>query len=251
MKIRHLFVAVICCLFLTCKEDYNLTKIEGKRIEINDSLNSNSDIENFIRPYRERVDKELDSVIAYAKDYYQKGDGELNSTIGNLMADAILELGSPIYKTRTGHAIDIAMSNYGGIRADIDKGPITARTGYEIMPFENTLMILQMKGSKLKKLVDYLCQGKRAHPIAGLTLKVNKDYELVEALVNSEQIEDDKIYHLATIDYLYNGGDGMGFLKENEGVHNLNYKLRNVLIDYFKKHDTIQPTVDDRFIKIN
>lgn len=242
---------LICCIILSCRKDYNLTKIEGQRIEINDSLKGDDNIEAFVKPFREFVDKELDSVIAYAKSNYFKDDGELNSTIGNLMADAIIELGSPIYESRTGNAIDVAMSNSGGIRADIDKGPITARTAYEIMPFENTLMIVKMKGSGIMQLVDYLCKGKRANPISGLSIKVDKEYELLEALVNGKPIEDDRIYHLATIDYLYNGGGGMRFLKQNEGVHNLNYKLRNVIIDYFKKYDTIQPVVDDRFIKVD
>ena len=249
MNNKLTILVCLLCLIYACKEDFSLVRIEGERIEINDSISENKEIEAFVTPYRERVDKELDAIIAYAKDNYAKTDGALNSTIGNLMADAIIELGSPIYKSRTGNSIDIAMSNYGGIRAPISKGPITARTGYEIMPFENTLMVLKMKGVQINKLVDYLANSSRAHPISGLSIEIDGNNKVISALVNGESIDDQKSYHLATIDYLYNGGGGMSFLKETESVHILDYKLRNVLIDYFKKYDTIQPMVDNRFIK--
>jgi len=55
---------------------------------------------------------------------------------------------------------------------------------------------------------------------------------------------------VATNDYLFNGGNDMTFFKPNESLYNLNYKIRNVLIDYFKKVDTINPVIDDRFIQI-
>ena len=55
---------------------------------------------------------------------------------------------------------------------------------------------------------------------------------------------------MATNDYLYNGGGNMTFFKPNEGLYNLDYKIRNLLIDYFKKVDTINPVIDDRFIQI-
>ena len=55
---------------------------------------------------------------------------------------------------------------------------------------------------------------------------------------------------MATNDYLYNGGDRMTFFQPNEGLHVLDYKIRNVLIDYFKKQDTLNPKRDRRFIQL-
>ncbi|HMC02386.1 MAG TPA: hypothetical protein VKN14_15205, partial [Flavobacteriaceae bacterium] len=59
-----------------------------------------------------------------------------------------------------------------------------------------------------------------------------------------------KTYYVATNDYLYSGGDNMTFFKPNDSLYDLNYKIRNALIDYFKKTDTIKPVIDDRFIQI-
>ena len=80
---------------------------------------------------------------------------------------------------------------------------------------------------------------------------MDNDYNLISATINNLPIENDKSYFVATNDYLYSGGDRMTFFKKNESLDILNYKIRNVLIDYFAKQDTLKPTIDDRFIKLN
>lgn len=229
----------------------HLERIEGKRIEINDSIKGVSKIADFIKPFRDHVNKNLDSVIAYSVDTYSKTDGDLNTAIGNLMADAIIEQSNPIFKSRTGHNIDIVLVNHGGIRAILSKGKITTRTAYEIMPFENSVVVTELKGLQVKELISYLQKAKRAHPISGLTIMLDKNYELIEAKVNGELIDDNKIYYVATNDYLYGGGDRMDFFQKSDTLHVLDYKIRNVLIDYFTKKDTINPVIDNRFIKTN
>lgn len=236
---------------MSCKQDYNLTRIEGKRIEINNSVSGNQDIEAFIKPFREHVNNDLDSVLAYSVDTYTKNDGELNTAIGNFMADAVKEMASPVFKTRTGNAIDIVMLNHGGIRSILSKGDVTTRTAYQIMPFENSVVVTGLKGTSVKEMINYLQKAKRAHPISGIKIKLNNDFELLEAKVQDKPIDDNKTYYVATNDYLYNGGDNMSFFRQGDSLHILDYKIRNVLIDYFKKVDTLDLHADDRFIKTN
>jgi 2',3'-cyclic-nucleotide 2'-phosphodiesterase (5'-nucleotidase family) len=251
MNIKYQILSLLLLCFLSCKNEHHLTKIEGSRLEINDSLNSDSSIDEFIKPYRENVNKTLDSVLAYSVDTYSKKDGELNTAIGNLMADAVLQESNPVFSSRTGENIDAVLLNHGGIRAILSKGDVTIRTAYEIMPFENSVVVADLKGKHVKELVNYLTLAKRAHPIAGLEVELDKDYNLKKALINGAIIEDDKTYHIATNDYLYNGGDRMTFFKSSDSLHVLNYKIRNVLIDYFSKKDTLNPKIDNRFIKTN
>ena len=85
-----------------------------------------------------------------------KKNGVLNTAIGNMMADVTLKLSNPIYNTRTGNNIDFVLLNHGGIRSIISKGDITLRSAYNIMPFENSIVVCQLKGSDLKELIDYL-----------------------------------------------------------------------------------------------
>ncbi len=250
MNFKYFIFFTVLLFFTGCKQQYLYpTKIEGKRIEINNSITKKNDIERFIKPFREHITKDLDSVLAYSVDTYSKNDGHLNTAIGNLMADAILELSTPIYKKRTGNNIDMAISNYGGIRAILPKGNVTARTVYELMPFENEIVVVELKGKYVKELIAYLQHSKQAHPISGLQIKLDKDYNLLEATINGKPIDDNKTYHIATHDYLYNGGGKMTFFKKSDTLYYLDYKLRNLLIDYFKKHDTLNPVIDNRFIQ--
>ncbi|NNC45212.1 MAG: hypothetical protein HKN99_04960 [Winogradskyella sp.] len=250
MSHKPFYILILICCFLACKENNNLTKIEGQRISISDSIQSNQEIETYIKPFRERIEKDLDSVLAYAVDYYSKTDGHLNTAIGNLMADAVYLEANPIFKKRVSKDIDIVLLNHGGIRASIPQGNVTTRTAFEVMPFENSVYVVALRGTQVQELVNYLAKAKRAHPIYGLKLVLNEDFTIESALVKGETIDNERLYYVATSDYLFNGGDNMIFFKANDTVYDLNYKIRNVLIDYFKKTDTISPVIDDRFIQL-
>ncbi len=251
MNSKYSLLFVLILIFISCKNENHITRIEGKQISISDSFQDNAEIEKFIRPFREHVIKDLDSVIAYAVDTYSKTDGHLNTAIGNLMVDAVHEQANPVFKSRTGKDIDMVLLNHGGIRSIISKGPITPRTAFQLMPFENNVVVAELKGKFVKDLVIYLQNARRAHPISNLKIIVDKDFGLIEAKINAAEIIDDKTYYIATSDYLYGGGDRITFFQNSDSLHVLDYKIRNVLIDYFKKVDTINPTIDDRFIQIN
>ena len=252
MTIKHILKLCFLLLIFSCNQDFHLTKIEGKRIDINESIASNQSIEDFIKPYRESVNKDLDSIISYAPKTYSKSDGELNTALGNLMADAVFSESNPIFNKRTGKNIDLVLLNQGGIRSIISKGNITARTAYGVMPFENAVVVTALKGEQVIQMMTYLSKAKRAHPVSKqLQLTLNNDFEIRSANINNKTIDIDKTYYIATNDYLYNGGDRMTFFHPNDSLYILDYKIRNVLIDYFKKTDTLNPKIDNRFIKLN
>lgn len=250
MNNKHFIIPVLICLFMGCKQNMHLNKIKGERLEINDSLAGVQEIEDFIAPYRERVNNDMNNVLSYAVDTYSKTDGELNTAIGNLMADAVYELSNPVFKTRTGSNIDMVILNHGGIRSIMSKGNVTTKTAYELMPFENEVLVVSMNGVIVKELVSYLQRAKRAHPISKLNIKLNADGSINQSTINGKSIEDNQLYHVATNDFLYEGGDRMTFLQKGDSLHVLDYKIRNILIDYFKKHDTLNPVIDNRFIQI-
>lgn len=250
MNFKNIFLVFGLLLIASCKVPMDVSKIEGKNVNINDSLQPVANIETFIKPYRENINKDLDSILAYSVDTYSKSDGHLNTAIGNLLADVIYEEAGPVFFKRTGEHIDFVLMNHGGIRAIISKGIITKRTAFELMPFENSIVVSKLPGANVKELLDYLAKAKRAHPISKLKIVLDKDGQVVESLVNQVPIDFNKTYNIATNDYLINGGDGMDFFKGSEAVYVLDYKIRNSLIDYFMKTDTLNPVIDDRFIQL-
>ncbi|WP_445735521.1 5'-nucleotidase C-terminal domain-containing protein [Mariniflexile sp.] len=250
MRFTYLIYLLYILLFFNCKhpKEY-LTKIEGKQISISDSLSINNDIDAFIKPYRDHIEKDLDSVLAYSIGTYSKTDGEFNTAIGNFMADAVFEETNPIFKSRTGKNIDFVFLNFGSIRSIIPKGNVTTRNIFEIMPFDNDIYIIAYKGNEIMGLVKEIVENKQAHPISKIKIVIDKNYNLVETTINNKEIDTSKTYYLAISDYMYNSR--LDSWIPNEGVYPLNYHIRNILIDYVKKIDTIKPAIDDRFVQID
>ena len=250
MKFKPFSICIGLLVFISCKAPISYNKIEGEQIAITDSLPADQSIESFIKPYRDHVNSSLDNILSYSVDTYSKSDGYLNTAIGNFIADAMYEQSNPIFKKRSGEDIDFVLLNHGGIRAIISKGNITTRTAFEIMPFENSIVVAKLKGEQIKELLDYLSRAKRAHPVSKIKIVLDADGGLKEATINGNMIDYNKTYNVLTNDYLFNGGDRMDFFKKRDTVYVLDYKIRNALIDYFTKTDTISPVIDDRFIQL-
>ena len=252
LKIKHFVVFVTFSFLYSCGEQQpNLQKIDAKQIVIDSSLATTESIETLVKPYRERIDQVLDSTLAYAPYPISKTDGELNTTAGNLMADIVLSEANPIFKSRTGHTIDLVLLNHGGIRSLISKGNVSSRTAFEVMPFENSIVVAELKGSSILKLASYLRDSGRPHPIAGLQLILDAKNEIQSISIQGKPLQEDKIYYVATSNYLVNGGDSMVFFEDALNITNTDYLIRNAMIDYFKKTDTLKPVVDNRFIKLD
>ena len=237
-------VVILFILFIPIES----CETQSNRIEINNTIESDKKIETYIVPYKNNVDAQMDDVLSYSPIDYDKKNGVLNTAIGNMMADVTLKLSNPIYNTRTGNNIDFVLLNHGGIRSIISKGDITLRSAYNIMPFENSVVVCQLKGSDLKELINYLILNKKAHPISGISIVLDKNYNLLNATINGEKIDQERVYHVATSDYLLKGGDQMNFFKKSKKNIILDYKIRNILIDYFKAVDTVSFKIDNRFI---
>ena len=219
-------------------------------ISIDNNIESDSTIIKYYLPYKENLEKSLmNKPIAYSEKTFKKNDGELNSTLSNMFADATYDMSNEIYKSISGENIDIVILNNGGIRSIISKGPISEKTAFELMPFENSIVVVKLKGSSIKKMINYLVKVKLPHPLKGLNIILKNDYTLLSATINNNEINEEKTYNVATTDYLLDGGDKMYFLAETIKSIDINYKMRDVLIDYFKKIDTLKLKVDNRFIR--
>lgn len=246
-----IFVTTLTLLsVLSCKTNATRTYlIEGKKIEVNASYEKNQAIESFILPFREHINNDLDSVLSFSPETLDKSKGEWQSNIGNFMADACMELANPVFSKQQNKSIDIVLLNSGGIRSIIPKGNITKRNAFEVMPFENSLIVVALKGEQIKAMAQHIISEKKPHPLNGLKIVINKENQIIKILFKEELIDTSKTYYVATSDYLANGGDNMTFFLKNEGVFDLNYKIRNVLIDYFYKYKTIEPSNLQRIIK--
>lgn len=252
LKIKQFVVFTTFCLLLACKSDTGqLVEIHGQQVPIDASLTAIDSIENFVAPYRTRIDQVLDSTLAYAPKSLLLDDGKHSSSMGNLMADIVFSETAPIFKSRTEKNLDFVVLNAGGVRSIISAGNVTARNAYEVMPFENYIVVVELSGSATRQLIDFLAKSARRHPISGMLIVVDKNRSLESITIQGEPFDESRSYFVATSDYLVQGGPSVGFFNEMVSVTDTDYLLRNAIIDYFKKVDTLQAVVDDRFIQLD
>lgn len=251
MRFNLFRLTIIIWVLVSCQKNHTKTHVESQRISVENSLQTDSTIEEFISPYRNRIEESMNELLCYSMDEYSKKDGELNTAIGNLMADAVFEQITPILFKRHNLKLDFVLLNHGGIRAPLPKGPVLMKTPFNIMPFENEVVVTQMRGEAIQNMLNYLTKVQRAHPVSGLELHITKSGKVNFLQIQNKPFDPNKIYNVATNDYLYKGGDRMEFFKQSDTVFIMNYKIRNVLIDYFQKQDTLNPKRDNRFIFVD
>ncbi len=253
VKLKNYNVAVkYFVLFLTFTASVScgpkkiyVSRIEGKEIGITDKNAEDQKIADFIKPYKESIDKDLNTVLAYAPQTLDK-NGQWQSAMGNLFADVVMAKGNPVFEKRENKAMDIVLLNHGGIRSIIPKGEVTTRTAFEIMPFENSLVVIALNGDAILDMIRYIVNEKKPHPLAGMTFTIAKNNEPTAIMIQGKPLELGKTYFVGTNDYLSNGGDNMLFFKKGTAKYDLDYKLRNILIDYFKEVDTVPLITDVR-----
>ncbi len=249
--LRYFVLILTVFFFLSCAEKkLHLNKIKGNQIPVTETLSQTDSIDQFIAPYRKHIDADLNSILAYSAEIIDK-KGVWQTKIGNLQSTITLAAADKVFKLRENKNATICILNNGGIRAIINKGNVTTRTAFELMPFENNLVVVALKGEQILEMVNYIIKEKKPHPLAGMTFTIDKNDVAKNILVQNQALNLQKIYYVATNDYLYNGGDNMNFFKKSVQMYDLDYKVRNVWIDYFKEVDTIPVVTDIRIVKEN
>jgi len=235
-------------LIIACKNNsHEVSKINAKQLKIGNEVKQDSSIIQLFTPYKKKMTNEITKSLSFSPKILERTDGNLQSTLGNLVADLSYEKANELFKNKTGKNVDFSMSNYGGIRAAIMKGDVTVSNAFELMPFDNTLVVVELNYDKIKALFNYFVAKKRAHPLSKniqLTIK-NDSYNV---LINGKAIKKDKTYFVSTSNYLQKGGDGMIFFSEPESLFDSNFLIRDAIVDYFESKDTLSANLDNRVI---
>jgi 2',3'-cyclic-nucleotide 2'-phosphodiesterase (5'-nucleotidase family) len=135
----------------------------------------------------------------------------------------------------------IALTNGGGLRADIPAGELTYGRLYEAMPFDNRFAVVEMKGKHVRRLLTTNIQrGSGFNSWGGLTAKARcKNGSLdVEIKVAGKLMTDDATYKVVTSDFLASGGDmsAIGRLKLPEGaIQVTDVIIRDAIADVLRK----------------
>ena len=189
----------------------------------------------------------LKTVVGHSAGEYLNLRTDPDLPLGNLFADALRAYGSELFKV----PMDFSVTNFGGIRVPMPKGAVTMEDISSMFPFKNYVCYVKMKGSALTELFEQLAGTKAFQATSGATIRV-KDHKLVSALVGGEPIDPNRIYNVATIDFLLDGGDKLNIGALAEDVTLSTVLLKEVMLWYVKgkeaKGEIIEAKADGRVI---
>ena len=225
------------------------------RILVDESIPADKDLEKLLAPYSEKV-LELSKVIGHLEGNLSKtgvGGGSLGYFVTNGMrAQAEAKLGKPV---------TLAIMNVGGLRkSEITAGELRASDIFELLPFENALVALDVTGAQLSKIIEVATRDAQAG--ARIQFKWNDrsraefiSGKLLDESGKEQEIDPNKIYTIVTIDYLLHvGGGAYAILHEAKSQTPLNLTLRDAIMNYVKSETAagrpVRSVIDDRFVQI-
>ena len=227
----------------------------ASRSVVDATVTEDADVEKMLAPYSEKV-RALSQVIGRLEGDLTKtgvGAGSLGNFVTNgMMAQARAKLKKPI---------SLAIMNAGGLRKnEIAAGELRASDIFELLPFENALVAVDVSGATLARLLQIVTRDAQAG--ARIQFKWNDqsraEYisgKLVDESGKELEIDPQKVYTVVTIDYLLRlGGGAYAILQEAKSSTPLNQTLRDAMMDYVKSETAagrpIRNIGDNRFVQI-
>jgi 2',3'-cyclic-nucleotide 2'-phosphodiesterase (5'-nucleotidase family) len=177
-----------------------------------------------LQPYRDSVERSMGVVVGQAIATLEKA--RPSSSLGNFMADAVLHMAAK----RFDRTVHFSLLNYGGIRlTQLPQGPVTRGKIFELMPFDNLIVLQELSGAQVQELLDFIAaQG--GWPVAGVSFTI-RNKKATDIIIAGKPFNLQQTYTIANSDYVANGGDGAAFMRSIPQATN-GYLVRDALFDY-------------------
>jgi 2',3'-cyclic-nucleotide 2'-phosphodiesterase/3'-nucleotidase len=222
--------------------------VEGELIEIRqtyaDKIESDADITALVEQYRETAAAQMERVVATLAVPLDKPSRQGEFALGRVIADA----------QRDATGTQIAVMNNGGIRRSLPAGPVTYNDLFELQPFGNTLVVLDLPGELLIETLEHALddEGPDAH-LSGMTVMydpaASRGRRVREArLASGDQIQPDRSYSVTANDFMATGGSGYRALMGATSATMTGIVDLEALVRYLEaRPQPIQPPVMDRW----
>lgn len=186
-------------------------------------------IAGMLKPYRDSMSVAMDKPVFHSPSRVSMSGLEDGDTpLGNFVTDAMLESARA----------DIAVVNSGGIRAPLPEGTITVGDVFTVLPFDNTIVTVPMKGWQVRQLFDFIAGriGKRGFAqIAGAEFVIRRN-RASDIRVGGRPLESDRTYRVATLDFLYGGGDGYTLFARAGVAGQTGIFTHDAAVDFLRRH---------------
>lgn len=196
-----------------------------------------------IRPYRDSLSLEMDRPLTVLSRAITHSRNDPNTLIGLWVCDILLREGKEVFDTDSIHA---AIYNPGGIRLPRLSDTVKVRDIYELLPFDNTLALLELTGEQLQEWIEHTI-SRGGWPVShSLEVYVSAP-KSIQVLVEGSPLQSKNTYRVLTNDYIANGGDDCDFLaplpfRQSPGF------IRDIVIRHFDRDSALDP---DRTTRIH
>lgn len=215
---------------------------------------ADAELETLLKPYIDKANASLKDVVLKTTDTFEFGNRLTRyqeMAIGDFITDAMVA-----YVESTGVHVDGAITNGGGIRAEFPKGDVTRENIMTVLPFENYVYVLTLKGSEVVKLFEFIGSVKQG---AGAFAQVSKNIrytitydaagngKISDVTIGGKPIDESRTYRIATNDYMAKGGDGYTVFTTSIDTYNTSMLISTVVIEYAATlKNAVTPTTDGR-----
>ena len=231
----------------SCNRHFSVQKNEYKEYEIGSGTGVDSSLVKYYTPYKQQMEAEMNRVIGQTEVAITKPSTP-ETLLGNFFSEAMLSEGQKLDPS-----IQFTFATKGGLRLGFPKGDIKVSDVFELMPFENEMVVLTLSGADVQKLINFIAK-KDGEPIAGMRMKL-KNNVAYDIKIQDKPFDLNKNYKLLTYDYLANSGDDLACLSNPIDRKNVGKKVRDALMDYIgdqtKNGKKINPQLDGRIVVTN
>ena len=234
-----MFKLVLCILLvagaLSCSYQVNISST-SKNVRVDTSIQAVQQIEQFIVPYRDSLALQMGEIIGKADTSFEVVFP--SSNLMNWATDALL-----LQETETVRLSEpvICILNAGGLRASLNKGPITVGDLFKLMPFDNSVAWVRLPISRIEAIETFMKNQPKGVPLANARFEKGK-------LTIQGLNETHTHFWVITSDYLAQGGDKMTFFLTPESYQLKPKNLRDVFIEEVKRQGTLVNNTEKRFI---
>lgn len=233
MCYRFFFSAIIVFI-LSCNTVYHPGSVHYSGYAVSGGAIVDTGFAAYLKPFRDSMDLTMNEVIGEASK--RMDIKRPVSTLGNFMSDAFLTMA----KEKFDPGADISVMKFGGIRRPyLEAGTITRSMVFEIMPFDNLMVLVTINGDVLEKFLQEIAI--EGAGVAGFAMKIaNKKASNI--LVDGKPIDPASEYTLVYSDYNYNNSE----ILKGSKIKMTNYLIRDALEDYVRRMEQIGTPVGEQ-----
>jgi len=210
-------------------EGARLAQFSGRLLPVRPADGEDPRVAALLKPYADSIEASMAKpVFRSAARIPSSGLRGGETPLGNFVADVIRDAGGA----------DIAIINSGGIRAPLPAGNVTVGDIYSTLPFDNRIVVVSMPGWRVRELLDF-CGGRIGKggfaQVSGVSFVIRGD-RAGYIRVNKKQLESDRVYRVATVDFLYEGGDGYTIFAKAGPAEPTGILLREAAVRFLTKN---------------